>query len=68
MPTRLRARSGRSGEGPASRDGGAPVDVLGFSYGGQLVQRLTVAAPERVRRAIIASSSILPVQLEAFAG
>ena len=48
--------------------GSLPVDVLGFSYGGQLVQRLVVAAPERVRRAIIASSSILPVPADAFAG
>jgi pimeloyl-ACP methyl ester carboxylesterase len=39
----------------------ASVDVLGFSYGGQLAQRLIVAAPGIVRRTIIASSSILPV-------
>lgn len=41
--------------------GCGPVDVLGFSYGGQLVQRLIVDHPDMVRRAIIASSSILPV-------
>jgi pimeloyl-ACP methyl ester carboxylesterase len=45
-----------------------PVDVLGFSYGGLLAQRLLVAAPERVRRTVIASSSILPVPPDAFAG
>src|SRR5947209_5245347 len=48
--------------------GSGAVDVLGFSYGGQLVQRLVVAEPERVRRAVIASSSILPVPADAFAG
>lgn len=37
------------------------TDVLGFSYGGLLAQRLTLAAPQRVRRLIIASSSIPPV-------
>lgn len=47
---------------------GAPVDVLGFSYGGQLVQRLLVTTPERVRRTVVASSSILPVPPDAFAG
>lgn len=44
------------------------VDVLGFSYGGLLAQRLTLAAPERIRRLIIASSSILPVPEDAFDG
>jgi pimeloyl-ACP methyl ester carboxylesterase len=39
----------------------AEVDVLGFSYGGLIAQRLAVAAPDRVRRLIIASSSVLPV-------
>lgn len=48
--------------------GGAPVDVLGFSYGGQLVQRLVVAAPDLVRSAIVASSSILRVPPDAFTG
>jgi pimeloyl-ACP methyl ester carboxylesterase len=48
--------------------GPEPVDVLGFSYGGLLAQRLLVTAPERVRRTIIASSSILPVDEQAFAG
>lgn len=37
------------------------ADVLGFSYGGMLVQRLALAAPERVRRLIVASSSVTPV-------
>lgn len=50
------------------RLGDGPVDVLGFSYGGLLVQRLVVAAPEKVRRAVIASSSVLPVPPDAFAG
>lgn len=44
------------------------VDVLGFSYGGLLAQRLTLAAPERIRRLIIASSSVLPVPENAFDG
>src|SRR5215467_13862764 len=35
-----------------------PVDVLGFSYGGLLAQRLAMAVPGRIRRLIIASSSI----------
>lgn len=37
------------------------VAVLGFSYGGLLAQRLVLAAPERVRALIIASSSVVPV-------
>lgn len=37
------------------------ADVLGFSYGGLIAQRLTVAAPTKVARLIIASSSVLPV-------
>jgi pimeloyl-ACP methyl ester carboxylesterase len=45
-----------------------PVDVLGFSYGGMLVQRLVVTAPARIRRVIIASSSVLPVEPDVFAG
>lgn len=45
----------------------APVDVLGFSFGGQLAQRLVAAAPELVRRTIIASSSVLPVRSEELA-
>ncbi|SEG91958.1 alpha/beta hydrolase fold [Nonomuraea solani] len=35
------------------------VDVLGFSYGGLIAQRLALARP--VRRLAIASSSVLPV-------
>jgi pimeloyl-ACP methyl ester carboxylesterase len=42
------------------------VDVLGFSYGGLLAQRLALAAPAAVRRLIVASSSILPVPADAF--
>lgn len=45
-----------------------PVDVLGFSYGGLLAQRLTLAAPHKVRRLVVASSSILPVPADAFDG
>lgn len=42
------------------------ADVLGFSYGGMIAQRLAVAAPERIRRLIIASSSIPPVPADAY--
>lgn len=44
------------------------ADVIGFSYGGLIAQRLTLCAPGRVRRLIIASSSVLPVPADAFAG
>ncbi|WP_326825541.1 alpha/beta fold hydrolase [Streptosporangium sp. NBC_01756] len=44
------------------------ADVLGFSYGGLIAQRLALAAPERVRRLIVASSSVLPVPPDAFDG
>lgn len=37
------------------------ADVLEFSYGGLIAQRLTLASPSRVRRLVIASSSVLPV-------
>ena len=50
------------------RLGLADVDLLGFSYGGLLAQRLAVTAPARVRRLIIASSSLGPVPAGAFAG
>ena len=46
----------------------ADADVLGFSYGGLLAQRLTLAAPHRVRKLVIASSSVLPVPPGAFEG
>ncbi|MCP3803155.1 alpha/beta hydrolase [Allokutzneria sp. A3M-2-11 16] len=46
--------------------GVARADVLGFSYGGLIAQRLALAAPDRVRRLIIASSSVLPVPADAF--
>ncbi|GAA2825144.1 alpha/beta hydrolase [Nonomuraea rubra] len=48
--------------------GVATTDVLGFSYGGLIAQRLALAAPDRVRRLVIASSSVLPVPPNAFAG
>lgn len=41
--------------------GAARADVLGFSYGGLLAQRLALAAPDRVRRLVVASSGVLPV-------
>lgn len=44
------------------------ADVLGFSYGGRIAQRLALAGPRRVRRLVIASSSILPVPPDAFDG
>ncbi|ASO20094.1 pimeloyl-ACP methyl ester carboxylesterase [Actinoalloteichus hoggarensis] len=48
--------------------GATDVDVLGFSYGGLIAQRLALAAPRRLRSLIIASSSVLPVPADAFAG
>lgn len=48
--------------------GPGPVDVLGFSYGGLIAQRLAIQAPALVRRLIVASSSVLPVPEDAFAG
>jgi pimeloyl-ACP methyl ester carboxylesterase len=50
------------------RLGLANVDLLGFSYGGLLAQRLAVTAPARVRRLIIASSSVGLVPAGAFGG
>jgi pimeloyl-ACP methyl ester carboxylesterase len=44
------------------------ADVLGFSTGGLIAQRLALAAPHRVRRLVIASSSVLPVPDDAFDG
>jgi pimeloyl-ACP methyl ester carboxylesterase len=44
------------------------ADVLGFSTGGRIAQRLALAAPHRVRRLVVASSSMLPVPPDAFAG
>lgn len=46
----------------------ADADVLGFSYGGLLAQRLALAAPHRVRKLVVASSSVLPVLPGAFDG
>jgi len=45
----------------------AAADLLGFSYGGLLAQRLALSAPDRVRRLIIASSAAYPVPSDAFA-
>jgi len=45
-----------------------PADVLGFSYGGLIAQRLALAAPGRIRRLVIAASSILAVPPDAFDG
>ncbi|WP_062209871.1 alpha/beta fold hydrolase [Streptomyces sp. NBRC 109706] len=42
------------------------VDLLGFSYGGLLAQRLALAAPERFRCLVVASSSVLPVPADAW--
>jgi pimeloyl-ACP methyl ester carboxylesterase len=42
-------------------------DILGFSYGGLIAQRLALRTG-RVRRLIIASSSVPPVPSDAFAG
>ncbi len=44
------------------------VDVLGFSTGGRLALRLALQVPDRVRRLIVASSSVEPVPADAFAG
>lgn len=44
------------------------ANVLGFSYGGLLAQRLAVAAPDRVHRLVLASTSVPPVPADAFAG
>jgi pimeloyl-ACP methyl ester carboxylesterase len=46
----------------------AQADVLGFSYGGLLAQRFAVTAPDRLRSLIVASSSVLPVAADVFAG
>ncbi|GIH16360.1 alpha/beta fold hydrolase [Rugosimonospora africana] len=47
--------------------GTSVTDVLGFSTGGLIAQRLALAAPHRIRRLVIASSSVLPVPADAFA-
>lgn len=46
----------------------ARADLLGFSWGGLVAQRLAAAAPGRVRRLVLASTSVLPVPADAFAG
>jgi pimeloyl-ACP methyl ester carboxylesterase len=45
----------------------ATADLLGFSTGGLIAQRLVLAAPNRFRRLVVASSSVLPVPDDAFA-
>ena len=45
----------------ADRFGWDRFDLLGFSTGGQIAQRVLLAAPERVRRTVIASSTLWPV-------
>jgi pimeloyl-ACP methyl ester carboxylesterase len=45
----------------------ARTDVLGFSTGGLIAQRLVLAAPHRFRRLVVASSSVVPVPPDAFA-
>jgi pimeloyl-ACP methyl ester carboxylesterase len=45
-----------------------PVDVLGFSYGGLIAQRLALMAPLQVRRLVVASSSVLPLPPDVFVG
>lgn len=47
--------------------GAARAAVLGFSFGGLIAQRLVAAAPERVTRLIVASSSVPLVPDDAFA-
>lgn len=42
------------------------VDVLGFSYGGCVAQRLAIAAPQRLRRLILASTTVLPVPQDSY--
>jgi len=42
------------------------ADVLGFSYGGLVAQRLALAAPRRVRRLVIAASGVKPVPSDAY--
>ncbi|MGW1128048.1 alpha/beta fold hydrolase [Streptomyces sp. NPDC002526] len=42
------------------------ADVLGFSYGGLLGQRLALAAPHRVRRLILASTTVEAIPADAF--
>ncbi|GAA1459396.1 alpha/beta hydrolase [Nocardiopsis exhalans] len=45
----------------ADRLGLGRFDLLGFSTGGQIAQRVLLAAPDRVRRTVIASSTLWPV-------
>jgi pimeloyl-ACP methyl ester carboxylesterase len=42
------------------------VDVLGFSYGGCVAQRLAIAAPQRLRCLILASTTVLPVPEDSY--
>ncbi|WP_017584854.1 alpha/beta fold hydrolase [Nocardiopsis ganjiahuensis] len=45
----------------ADRLGLDRFDLLGFSTGGQIAQRVLLSAPDRVRRTVIASSTLWPV-------
>lgn len=42
------------------------ADVLGFSTGGLIAQRLVLTVPQRVRRLVVASSSVPPLPPDAF--
>jgi pimeloyl-ACP methyl ester carboxylesterase len=42
------------------------IDVLGFSYGGCIAQRLAIAAPQRLRRLVLASTTLLPVPEDSY--
>ncbi|WP_307851133.1 alpha/beta hydrolase [Nocardiopsis sp. MG754419] len=45
----------------ADRRGWDRFDLVGFSTGGQLAQRILLSAPDRVRRTVVASSTLWPV-------
>lgn len=45
----------------ADRFGWDRFDLLGFSTGGQIAQRVLLSAPDRVRRTVVASSTLWPV-------
>ena len=44
----------------------AGADLLGFSWGGLIAQRVAVTAPDRFRRLVLASTSVLPVPPDGF--
>ena len=49
-------------------EGVEQADIVGFSTGGLIAQRLVLAAPRRVRRLVVASSSVVPLPPDAFDG